>query len=284
MKHRNIFAIIIMLILCLLLASCGKPSGDGTEESSTPAFASGEELYLFYEGLVKQLPVLANEVTAAYEEASGEEYEVDLSGFDLCCIDIYSFSEEATAEFIENVFDSFYKDLTVTQTGENEYELKYTGTNPYTGDKYDGMEIIRFDLENVRMSCTFYRNEEIVSFSEAVRTGRDTYAMINNEHRLIMKCDGDTVKEFLYSENIAAIDPETGEYTDYSVINDPKDNIYSSMALDEGWVSEPGIDYGIYRFISCDGKELTVTGQTEMSDNETGEIYYVPGYRWSFAK
>ena len=276
-KSKSI--IILLAVLCLAcapLSACRK--SEKPAETTQAVINSGETLFGFYESILSQIDPMAQEIANAYEEATGREYPVSYSAFSLACVDVYSFSEGVDVEFVKGIFDSFYDDLTVRETGRNEYTFTYTGTDPYTEEKYKGSEVIKFDPEGLRMSCVFYRNDEYYSFSELVCTGTDTYAGITPENRILIKCDGTEVTEFWYVENRIETNPE------YNYLNDYDDSIYDRKGLDESWIEEDGIDYGIYRLSHCTPDTLTITGQTRETDQESEEIIYYPGYKWTYTK
>ena len=272
--------------MAFALACCGGKDKTTKEADKNPedSINCGEDLFNYYEGILNQMDPMAAEITAAYKEKTGYDYEVSYSDFALACVDVYSFSEGASIDFVKGVLDSFYEELVLKETGKNEYTLTYTGTDPYTEEKYKGKEIIKFDTDDLRMSCIQYRNDEYYSFAELARVGTDTYAGITPVNRVLIKCDGDTVKEFWYVTNIAEFNNEDGTYSEYSYLNDLDDAIYGRFGLDSDWVSEDDIGIGIFRLSHCYGTTLDVTGQMLQEDTDTGESYYIPGYKWSFTK
>ena len=58
---------------------------------------------------------MAAEITAAYKEKTGYDYEVSYSDFALACVDVYSFSEGASIDFVKGVLDSFYEELVLKE-------------------------------------------------------------------------------------------------------------------------------------------------------------------------
>ena len=272
MKFKKCIYILLIAAMSLTLFACGR--GKKEEEPSEPSaqgYTSGEALYDHYDKLLKQLEPMAASVTSAYSADTGKEIQVSYSAFSNACIDVYSFTEGMTVEFAEDVLDSFYEDLRLEETGKNEYTLTYTGTDLITEEKFKGAEVIRFDPEELRMSCVFYRNDEYYSFSEFACVSEDTYVGIMPQYRLLIKCEGDTVKEFWYEENKD------------DNLNDLDDSVYYRTGLDENWIREDEAEGGIYRLSCCDGTTLTITGSYKNVDPETGEISYMPGFKWSYS-
>ena len=271
MRLKRFLIIAITLIMVLVLASCGRDK-EPEEETATagPSFSSGEELYGFYDSILKQIEPMATKITSAYEAETGNEQLVSYNGFSNSCIDIYSFSEGATLEFVSDVLKPFYEDMRLEEAGTNEYRLTFTGTDLYTEEKFKGLEEIKFDPAKLCMSCIDYRNDEYYSFAEFACVGVNMYAGITPEYRLLVRCEDGEVKEFWYAEN--KVDN----------MNDLDDSIYSRTGLGESWLKEDDAEGGLYRISYCDGSTLTITGYYLNVDPETEEVSYLPGYKWTY--
>lgn len=266
------------------------------------------EVYEFYDAITASLISRVNGISEAYnakieagEDAASQRVNLYYLPFlDMESIDAVYFNEGTSLDTIKKACEkSGYENVTVENTGTNEYTICYDKRDPEEtaeaeeapadegeesaeplGTVYNMKKVFKGVYgEEPSFAFYCYTNGELSSFLEYKALGGDRYALMDMSNRVLLSYKDGEVSEMLHAKNIYDYDWAAGRIGSKTVLNAyPEESIWERGDITEDWVTEHESQGCIYRLYKLSGNSLAVTGLNEDYNYDTGEKLFTPGY------